>query len=424
MAESSRAQFRVDPLVVYRLGHELITDDVQALLELIKNAYDADASYARVTIDTGPPDEGPSAGTGWVEVADDGFGMDRETVIGSWLLIARSAKKQFKEARKETPKERTPLGDKGLGRLGTQRLGWELEIATKAAGARNELVVSFSWEDFFTAESLDKVDVQTSERPTERKQGTILTIRNLRDPSRWRGDGITALQRELSQVISPYEGVSGFTVAVTVDGSPVDLQTLNRQVRETAQLHYDIDFNGKRIRQRGVARLSFFRPNTAADRHRFEQLVEADDGERFLAHLLEAQGTRDLGLRRGKGKWFVSFERSRELADTDPALDDGGKPASPGPFRAEVDSFDLGSGADERLEVFGALKPYRDFIKQLAGIRVYRDGFRVNVDRDWLGLGKQWTSARSYYGLKPDTTTGYVAITSRENRQLVEKTDR
>jgi signal transduction histidine kinase len=418
------AQFRVDPLVVYRLGEELITDEIQALLELVKNAYDADASYARVTIDTQAAPKTPGDPPGYIEIADDGFGMNSDTVIGAWLLIARSPKQRFKEEGKLTPKERTPLGDKGLGRLGTQRLGWELEIATKTAKAAKELVVAFSWEDFFTAESLDQVEVDISERVTERKHGTVLTVRSLRDPERWRGGGITALQRELSQVISPYEGVSGFTVSVMVDGTRVDLQTLNRQVRETAQLHYDIDFNGKRLRERGSARISFFRPNTAEQRREFERLVEADGGQAFRAHLREAKGTRDLGLEPGKGKWFLSFERTRQFADIDPALDDDGKPANPGRFRAEVDSFDLGAGSDERLEVFGTLKPYREFIKQLAGIRVYRDGFRVRVEGDWLGLAAQWTSARSYYGLKPDTTTGYVAITSRENPQLVEKTDR
>lgn len=418
------AQFRVDPLVVYRLGEELITDEVQALLELVKNAYDADASYARIIIDTHAPAATSGDPPGFIEIADDGFGMDRDTVISGWLLIARSAKQRFKEEGRLTPKERTPLGDKGLGRLGTQRLGWELEIATKMAKAAEELVVSFSWEDFFTAESLDQVAVNVRERVTDRKHGTVLTVRSLRDPERWRGDGITDLQRELSQVISPYEGVSGFTVSVTVDGTRVDLQTLNRQVRETAQLHYDIDFNGNRLREHGSARISFFRPNSAEERRQFETLVEADGGQAFLAHLREAHGTRDLGLRPGKGKWFVSFERTRQFADVDPAMDDDGKPANPGPFRAEVDSFDLGTGSDERLEVFGTLKPYREFIKQLAGIRVYRDGFRVRVEGDWLGLGAQWTSARSYYGLKPDTTTGYVAISSRENPQLVEKTDR
>ena len=57
MPESKSDQCRIDPLVVFKLGQELVSDETQALLELIKNAYDADASFVRVTINTaGAPD--------------------------------------------------------------------------------------------------------------------------------------------------------------------------------------------------------------------------------------------------------------------------------------------------------------------------------------------------------------------------------
>lgn len=429
MADSQREQFRVDPLVVFKLGEELISDETQALLELIKNAYDADASYVRVEIDTHnvpgglllEPDPGRA---GYIKVVDDGNGMDRAAIREGWLIIARSPKRSFKREGRVTAKERTPLGDKGLGRLGTQRLGRALQIATKTTDAAKERVLAFSWEDFTTAPTLDQVDIKSVERSSVREHGTELTVSELHHPERWRGRGLTDLQQQLSLVISPYEGVSGFVVAVTVDGTPLDLQTINRQVRETAQLHYDIEFDGARLTVRGRTTLAFFRPNSKGERQRFADLVVADGGGAFFEHLKQSSGAADFGFHRMRGRWFVSFERSRMLAETAPALDEEGEIANPGPFRSEVDSFDLGPGDDERLEVFGGLKPYRAFVQQLAGIRVYRDGFNVRADADWLRLGAQWTSASSYYGLKPATTVGYVAISSRDNAQLVEKTDR
>ena len=45
-------QFDINAAVVFRLGEELITDVVQALVELVKNSYDADATWVNVTIDT------------------------------------------------------------------------------------------------------------------------------------------------------------------------------------------------------------------------------------------------------------------------------------------------------------------------------------------------------------------------------------
>jgi signal transduction histidine kinase len=429
MADLPREQFRVDPLVVFKLGEELISDETQALLELIKNAYDADASYVRVEINTHDLPDGmllelnPER-LGYIEVADDGTGMDRGAITDGWLIIARSRKRDFKRAGRVTAKDRTPLGDKGLGRLGTQRLGYALQIATKTNDALEERVLAFSWEDFSTAPTLDQVEIKSAQRSATRKHGTTLTIGELHHPERWHGPGLTDLQQQLSLVISPYEGISGFTVAVTVDGAPLDLQTINRQVRSTAQLHYDIAFDRARLTVEGRATLAFFRPASKNEQQRFADLVVVDDGARFFQHLEQSLGAEDFRFRRARGRWFVSFQRSRALADTTPALDEGGDIADPGPFRAEVDSFDLGPGEDERLEVFGGLKPYRQFVQQLAGIRVYRDGFNVRTDADWLRLGEQWTSASSYYGLKPATTIGYVAISSRDNSQLVEKTDR
>ena len=67
---------------------------------------------------------------------------------------------------------------------------------------------------------------------------------------------------------------------------------------------------------------------------------------------------------------------------------------------------------------------YRNLVRDLAGIRVYRDGFGIRVGEDWLGLGKQQTEATSYYGLRPGNVLGFVAISVRDNPDLEETTSR
>jgi signal transduction histidine kinase len=429
MAEPDPDQFRIDPLVVFKLGEELVSDEIQALLELIKNAYDADASFVRVSINTtGMPNElliqPDKKRPGWIEITDDGVGMDDQSIRNGWLVIARSDKRDFKKAGKVTAKKRTPLGDKGLGRLGAQRLGRGLQIATKTAGAKTERVLAFSWEDFMTAPTLDKVEIKSKHQPTTRQSGTVLTISELQEPERWNGDGIAQLQRELSEVISPYEGVSGFTVAVSVNGVSLDLQSLGKQIRDTALLHYDITFKNKKLEITGRATLGLFRPNSKKQAQQYHELVEQDRGDAFFQHLIDAGAKDAVKLGHGQGRWFATFKLSRKLADLNPALDSEGEPGDPGPFAAEVDAFSLAPGDDATSSVFGKLQEYRNFIKDLAGVRVYRDGFVVRTDKDWLKLGGQWTTGGSYYGLKPETTLGYVAISSSNNAQLVEKTDR
>jgi signal transduction histidine kinase len=432
MERASFEHFRIDPIVVFKLGQELITDEIQALLELIKNSYDADATFVAVTIDTYGVPKGallPSkkSAPGFIEIVDDGSGMDLAQVRDGWLLIARSQKAEMKQHNRQTEGGRTPLGDKGLGRLGAQRLGWGLQLATKTKSSKREIVLAFSWNDFFSAKTLEEVGARIGHRTARRKHGTTVTVAELNEPERWRGEGARELQKSMSRVISPYEGVEGFTISITVDGEQIDLQSVNRKVLETAQLHYDIKFDGKQLKISGRAGLDFFRPQKGDDREAFAHFVDTDEGREFFKRLADSPRASDFGVKKGRGRWFTSFHRTLLLEDVvEGVINSSGDSEipNPGPFRAEIDSFDLSPGDDSRLEVFGSITPYRSFIKDLAGIRVYRDGFAVRVDRDWLGLGKQWTSARSYYGLKPDTTLGYVALTARKNPQLIEKTDR
>ena len=80
-------RFDINPHVIRQLGAELVTDQVTALMELIKNSYDADANYVKVTIDTDGvlfEDElFHKNHKGYIVVDDDGFGMDRETILKS-----------------------------------------------------------------------------------------------------------------------------------------------------------------------------------------------------------------------------------------------------------------------------------------------------------------------------------------------------
>jgi hypothetical protein len=119
MSKSIRPHFDVHPSVVYQLGESLISDAVQALIELVKNCYDADATYGKVTIDTEGVTDVPGAfyppTGGRIIIEDDGHGMDIDDVESGWLLISNRKKRELKQAKKTTPGGRTPLGDKGLG---------------------------------------------------------------------------------------------------------------------------------------------------------------------------------------------------------------------------------------------------------------------------------------------------------------------
>lgn len=434
--DSEDYRFRVDASVVFQLGESLVSDVIQALVELVKNAYDADASWVRVVVDTTTAAPGlPADSTpGYILIEDDGVGMSEAVIRSGWLTISSSPKRLLKQSGLTTDKGRTPLGDKGLGRLGVQRLGDTVTIVTRdsSGGKRDgdEMVVSFSWKDFLTVHDVGDVAVEvTKSEPPTRGKGTSLLITDLRDKESWRSrQARERLQEELSQMLSPYQEVAGFRAVVTVDGNRIDLAAISQKIRDVARVHYRLDFDGQVLHVQGKAKLTFFRPPPGEDLAEFRALVEIDGGRRFGEYLQKRASDRKLTLRCSGGTWFVEYETRSDLKSlTEVIRDDDLVPVNPGPFIAEVDSFDLGPGAIQDVlqqQVFSKAKAFKDFLRSVNGIRVYRDGFGVRVDRDWLGLGRTSTSGASYYGLRPANTIGYVALTAKANGALEEKTDR
>jgi len=428
----TKLYFDVHPSVVYQLGESLISDSIQALIDLVKNSYDADATFSKVIIDTCNEIEIKDtyfpSGKGRIIIEDDGNGMDIETIKTGWFLISNRKKLDLKINKETTPGGRTPLGDKGLGRLGTQRLGDNLEIYTQCENGMG-YHFGFSWLDFATAPLLKDVDIKFNECELHQKKGTKLIISDLNDIDIWKGqESIEKLQKELSQMISPYISIRDFNILVQVDGKRFELVELTESVRELAQVRYRIDFNGSELIVQGKVRIDYFRPDNAKGFEEFALLVESDNGLSFYEYINSDKKSKSLAIKKSKStKWYIEFFRKWNLDDIDKIernKNNNGLPYNPGPFFGEIDSFDLGQSSYRNQNVFNKISEFREYIKSLSGIRVYRDGFAIRVDHDWLKLGAQWTSAGSYYGLKPDNTLGYIALTARDNIEIEETTDR
>lgn len=141
-------RLRIDAHALVQLGEQLITDDEQALLELVKNSYDADADWAKIRIrgDYVPENDdfAPPEAVGLIEIEDNGMGMDQRAIEDGWLLISLSLKGEQKTHHRRTPNHhRLPLGDKGLGRLGTMKLGKCLSVETRDSKTDEGWLVTF-----------------------------------------------------------------------------------------------------------------------------------------------------------------------------------------------------------------------------------------------------------------------------------------
>ena len=123
MADGQNRSLRPRARIVRTLGSELISNEQIAIVELVKNAYDADATQVIVRF-VGPLVEH----AGEVEVWDDGHGMSAGTVDAVWSEIATPYRL---EAIKSESGKRRVLGEKGIGRLAASRLGDVTNVITK-----------------------------------------------------------------------------------------------------------------------------------------------------------------------------------------------------------------------------------------------------------------------------------------------------
>jgi signal transduction histidine kinase len=426
---SDNLRFDIHPSIVFQLGESLVSDVVQALVELVKNAYDADADYAKITINTKEnnyPLSKYKNSLGFIAIEDNGFGMDDVTIQRGWLTISNSLKRNFKEEKKTTPRGRTPLGDKGVGRLGVQKLGNNVEIFTRPKNSEIEYYVAFSWNDFFNVEKLGDVHVTKEERfPSNRNTGTTIVVSDLKDLNYWKGNAILKLQNELSRVISPFKEIRDFIIYVSIDGEEVELAEIDDTIRNAAQLKYKLNFDGEVLIVKGRARLDYCEPpDKKEDIPLFRQLVEKDAGKNFFNFLSTKPKAKMFNLIKSDSEgWFVEYDQQFKINDLDRLKLINKYPANPGPFYAEIDYFDFDKSFNIQ-SIFDKTSEYRNYIKDLSGIRVYRDGFAIRVEHDWLRLGQQQTGATSFYGLRPGNTLGYIALTARNNFVLEEKTDR
>jgi signal transduction histidine kinase len=418
MTRLENARVQVDAHVIRQLGDQLVTDAEQALLELVKNSYDADATWVHVTVDT---KDGDSQGV--ISIEDNGIGMDLDMLKRGWLIVSLSPKREMKAKGLKTARQRTPLGDKGLGRLATMKLGSNLEILTHSRSSKPGCRLTLNWDEFVSGKTLADVPVPIDEAAALPRSGTGTTVRvrNLETPEYWIGtERAKSLETSLSLLVTPFETIEDFRISLTLEGQRINLAKLSTELRDTATARFSFTWDDRVLRCEGLLKLNIFR---AQRNDGFDEFVASDQGAALVKHFKEQPFADSFELRRAKGgPWFLRVSNEWTWQDIRKSSAYADLLKKPGPFHGELDSFELDS--EEGTEIFSSQKDYRAYVKAHAGIRVYRNGFAIRMPEDWLGLGRTWTTGRGYYSLKPVNTLGYISISSDKNELLVEKSDR
>ncbi|GAB2856632.1 sensor histidine kinase [Hymenobacter ruber] len=464
-AEENEKQFVISAHVVRQLGEQLVSDEVTALIELVKNSYDADARSVSIVVDTRATYveedlafavSNPTTTPGYITLSDTGTGMDEADVTKGWLYISFSLKRGVNELGITTPKyKRAFLGSKGVGRLSAQRLGSRLDLFSlkeypifeapegsppKWRTADIGVHVGVNWEDFQENRRLQDVPVSFATwMPDNGRPGTKLVITELQNHQIWQEPSSrSALMSTLAQLISPFEPAKSFRINLQIDNIAYDLFELTKGVRDTAISTYRFAFDGQELIIKGKAKTSLFRGNNDPALARdYQALIAGDNGANFFEFLKDAKGL--AMLKPGNGTWFFEYEIRLQVAslglDGLVASGNGDEPATllkganPGPFHGEIDQlvYDAADATGEE-SVFNLINDYKAYIRRQSGVRIYRDGFGIRpygIDGDdWMGFQHGTTSGKSFYGLRPKNLIGYISLTAKDNGVLEEKTDR
>lgn len=374
--DPDNVRFFTDAGILRRLGYELVSRQETAVSELVKNAYDADATLVDLIFS----DADEPGGT--LEILDNGIGMIREELVDGFMRLSSDVK--IREPISPRYK-RQRAGRKGIGRFAVQRLGSQLTITTQTKDADHALRVKIDWDQYVPGQDLTAVSSRIEKIEKVQKEGTSLLIENLRDS--WSESQVRRVWRYASDLIQPFPL------------SPISNGT-----------DYDPGFRAEFYRLEGDDL----------------KAVAGEETEIFEFALAEIDASVDS---RGRGKWGIVSRRFREINDNQIPI--GNDPDDP--------SIPFQHLRDVRLKAYyfiyqaGLLPRMMDnTIRRIAdewgGIRLYRNGFRVlpygEQQDDWLELDKVSGRRQILPPIANLNFFGFVEVTDPKGERFEETASR
>jgi len=376
------ASFSVSARVAMQLGRESISNSIVGIVELIKNAYDADAE--NVTLHFSDLDSDRST----LVIDDDGHGMTEEVLVDNWLVIGTDNKLRSGFSRR---KRRALTGEKGLGRLGLDRLCRETAVQSFSEVEEAGIELRIDWRKYENAgQRLETIQHPISRLPSKQLQnpttgklftkshGTRLILSDLKDT--WNERAIENLRKELSLLISPFAGPADFSIQLYAHNMHHQIDSteildaaewkLEASITDTGYVTYI-------MRGIGGEEFDFTASWRSAFPERYEEAPSCGPLD-FIMYFIPRRSTKGLGFN-----------------------------------RSQIDTF----------------------MEANQGIRIYRDGFRVmpygspTGEGDWLSLAfrrMQSPAGRSTSGWRVgyNQVVGAVFITRDKNEQLLDQTNR
>ncbi len=370
----------VDAAHLRNIGEQSVSNHVQAILELVKNAYDGDAEHCTVTFHGTRFFDHPLK-VEKITIEDDGVGMTYDDLTSSWLRVGTSNKRRNTQS---PMYGRRMSGEKGMGHYSTQRLGEKLTVVSNPLmfQARNSskyqdktLILDMDWLKYEPGKEFEKIGnvLRPIDLDDPDKHGIKLVITELKDE--WTYEDIEKVRLNLGNLMLPPELRTGkkeeFTPELKTEGFELQSTKVESNLMKMAPWKFTSKLRGSTA--------SFEISKIGKD---FER-IEVKRGKIPIGDA--ACGDADFTL-------FYYYGRVQQWAK-------------------------------------GVLKPriLGDLLKENCGIKIYMDGVRImpygERGNDWVELEKR--KIRRYGGkVRNETVVGFVRLSHKNNGNIIETTSR
>lgn len=385
--ETGKVNFRPRARLIKTIGEELISNDVVAIIELVKNSYDADADVVEIIFDGVIEEVKNNKGKiirrflkkdgGSITITDNGTGMKLDTIKDSWMEPATISKKYIKESH---TKKRKVTGEKGIGRFASAKLASHLKIITRS-NDENEVEANFNWDDFSDdTKYLDQVECNWEVRTPEdiNKKGTLLHLTNLN--SDWDEEKLKQLRIALSRMINPISPVIDFLIDFKL---PDKLKEFSGLIESPDTLNKpDYKVKGS-VSDKGIGEIFYSSKNNPNE-------IKIIDGKNVIK------------------EGFLPISGSFN-------------------FEFRVWDRDLDSIDDLAKKLDSTRKNIKADLDSLGGISIYRDKFRVlpygEAKNDWLRLDMRRVQNPTMR-VSNNQIVGYVSVSLLTNPELKDQSNR
>ncbi|MES9995778.1 ATP-binding protein [Desulfovibrio aminophilus] len=421
--------FTIMPRVLSHLGDELIRNEIIALTELVKNAYDANAENCTVEFYFNEDDRSDYRPQKIV-IYDDGDGMTKDEILNYWLTVGTDHKRNDLFA--YIPSKRIPLGEKGIGRFGVHKLGKKIKVKTKTKRTK-PLSFEIDWSLLDKAKSFEDfgVDIKSNRVKFNGEKGLTYIIEDIKGD--WTRQKLRKIYRALIALNAEFtsedcrlrtnEKVSKLikfsSREATSDQFRVSIEAINNdtvfknlknfdEIKESAFYECDILLSGNQIED---FEYRFHPIGNIKEKFdpRFEGISSLNAGERLLQRKAELISDEIDESRLPKGLF-----KKNEVVDL--------AQKEIGDIYVKLFAFERTPSVRSAAETGEDVNTY---LKENGGIRVYRDGMRVydygEKGNDWLGLSSTADIGKK---LRNEHVVGYVFLDRKSSTGLVEKTNR